>query len=287
MSLRDVDMSSLYPQYWIKCLVVGVGYDAAEISVIVFYRRGEPISWCSITSSGMGLPPNRIERFLHIGALCLLNALFMSNVPYFWTRGIFTPHDLTEYVKLRKPDWVNHGQFERAHFNELAAMLGVMFSVGHERIDIQAAETYGKSGTLLNPVTLKGSHYIVDGLDRPFEALSCSECTSENEADAKSCYLCGSGFGNTPPRTLIGDPSVMDQPACVQVQRRPAASVRPSPAVQVQRRPTAAVQVQCSVTAPMKKACESCTILNPEGVVNCEMCGKNFTVGGRDNNPLG
>lgn len=286
-SVGNVNMSSLYPQYGIKHLVVGVGYDAAEISVIVFYRRGTPISWCTITSSGKGLPPNRIEGFLHIGALCFLNALFMCNIPHFWTRGIFTPHDLMEFVGSLKPLWVSHGQFEQDHFNELATILNVVFSVNHDRQDIQEAKTYGISGPRLNPVTLKDSHYIVDGLDRQFKALSCSDCTSENKADAKSCYLCGSGFGNIPSRTLIGDPSGMEQSAYVQVQRCPAASVRPSPAVQVQRRPTAAVQVQCSITAPTEIECRSCTMLNPIGVANCEMCGKNFTEGGKDNTPLG
>ena len=287
-------MSDSYPKYDKLTVEVGVGYDAAEIEIIVFSSGGEPIGWCSRTSSGKGQPSNKVEDFLHIGGLCFLNGLFMRNISYWWAKNILTPHDLTEYVKQVRPEWISHGQFESKQFNKIARMFDIVFTVVHDRLDIQGPSTYGnpRTGVQLNAVTLKGSHYVVDGLDKCFTHLACSSCTFENQTDAKNCIVCGFGFGSVPPCTLVCPPSVSEQRAPHAVRRPTTAPAQRQVAAPAQRPAAAPAQRQAAPAAPAPPTeieCKACTFLNPVGTVNCEVCGTNttFTPGGRDITRLG
>lgn len=182
-----------------------------QIRILHFTCDGKSVGWATNTSCGNGRLPYTLEEVFQTGALCFVIALFMNNMLFFQQeKKMSTPCSLISVLQKHIPKEIEHGQLEEKHFQTIARILDVKFSVKIICPTRLQSVLYG-SGTLLRPVTLdiKKGHYIVPGIDVPFLPdvplqKTCPSCTFVNLDKASYCDVCGEGFGNTRPRTLIG-----------------------------------------------------------------------------------
>jgi hypothetical protein len=260
----------------------------SQITVLVFRDHdGHVIGWATNTSAGQGALPTTIPDFFPNGALCYLIALFMRNIFFFWEKGMMLPYDFISFVRENKIGDINgHKLFDRDDFIKLAASLRVVLTIENDFSRLEGASVFGTPGyPVLEKVHLRvrDRHYIVPVLDdmpeekktrsisAPLEKIACGVCTFLNPADTKNCGVC-----ETDLNAVV---ATAQRPAAAPAQRQAAPARRQAAPAQRQAAPAAPAP-------PTEIACKACTVLNPVGTENCEMCGTSFT-GGRDVTRLG
>lgn len=241
----------------------------SQITVLVFRdRNGRIIGWATNTSAGIGPLPTTIAGFFPNGALCYLIALFMCNISFFWEKGMMMPQHFISFVQENRIGHIDaHQLFERDDFTKLATVLDVVLTVEPDLSHLEGASVFGTSGKpVLEKVHLRvrDRHYVVPVLDdtpeekkaqsvsAPLAEIACSVCTFLNSGEKNECDM------------------------CTAVLNTAAVPVR-SPAV---------APVQHPSVTPTEIVCKTCTVFNPVGTENCEVCGASFT-GGCDVTRLG
>jgi hypothetical protein len=122
-------------------------------------------SWCTNTAAGQQLPNKVADMFLE-NPLCMLIALFTENESFFKQRGIQSPHQLIEYIRLSITLPGEGQMLEEKHICLIEKHFKVSIPVcfgknnNNQRPEI-------KGNHLLNSIRLSqtSSHYLVLGLD--------------------------------------------------------------------------------------------------------------------------